>query len=84
MPLILGLLALALGMSLAVIWWSAAFAAALQVLCVFALILTGLIWCIVGYSELKAAREFASSAANDELARSDASAANDNDAAAEL
>ena len=62
MPLIFGLLALALGVSLTVLWWSTAFVAALQVLFVTTIIIAGLIWCVVGYSELKAAREFAARA----------------------
>lgn len=57
MPLIFGLLALGLGASLVVLWWSSAFVAALQVLCVFVLLIIGLAWSVVGYSELKAARE---------------------------
>lgn len=80
MPLIFGLLALGLGASLAVLWWSSAFAAALQVLFVFALVLAGLIWCIVGYSELKAAREFA--ARGEESAQP--ASPSDNGAATEL
>jgi multisubunit Na+/H+ antiporter MnhG subunit len=59
MPLIFGLILLALGASLVALWWSSAFAAALQVLLVFFLLLAGLVLSVVGYSELKAAREFA-------------------------
>ena len=50
---------LALGVSLVALWWSSAFAAALQVLLVVFLLLAGLVFSVVGYSELKAAREFA-------------------------
>lgn len=57
MPLIYGLLALALGVSLIFLCWSPAFAAAIQVLGVFFLLIFGLIWSVVGYSELKASRE---------------------------
>jgi hypothetical protein len=58
MPLLIGIICLALGVSLAVAWWSAAFVAALQVLLVVALLLWGLISTFVGYSALKAGREY--------------------------
>ena len=58
MPLIIGLIALALGISLTVAWWSAAFVAALQVLFVVSLLFWGLVLVLVGYSEMKAAREY--------------------------
>jgi hypothetical protein len=57
-PLLLGIVLLALGVSLAVVWWSAAFVAALQVLCVTGLLLFGVVLSLVGYSSLKAQREF--------------------------
>jgi len=59
MPLIYGLLALCLGGSLVCLWWSPAFVASLQVVSVLLLLVFGLIWSVVGYSELKASRELA-------------------------
>ena len=56
MPLIYGLVLLALAISLAVLWWSAAFVAALEVLLVVALFLAGLVMALVGYSSTKAKR----------------------------
>lgn len=56
MPLIYGIILLALAVSLAVVWWSAAFVAALQVLLVLTLALSGLIATLVGYSSTKAKR----------------------------
>jgi multisubunit Na+/H+ antiporter MnhG subunit len=58
MPLLIGIICLALGVSLAVVWWSPAFVAAMQVLLVIVLLLWGLISTLVGYSALKAGREF--------------------------
>jgi len=58
MPLILGFIFLALGVSLTLAWWSAALLAAMQVLLLFLLLLCGLILTLVGYSEMKAARQF--------------------------
>ncbi|HEX8550665.1 MAG TPA: hypothetical protein VF681_03830 [Abditibacteriaceae bacterium] len=65
MPLLFGLVCLALGVSLGAIWWSAAFAAALQVLLVVTLFFVGLILSVVGYSEIKAAREMNEARTND-------------------
>lgn len=56
MPLIYGLVLLALAISLAVLWWSAAFLAALEVLLVLLLFLAGLVMALVGYSSTKAKR----------------------------
>ncbi len=58
MPLLIGIVCLALGLSLAVAWWSPAFVAALQVLLVVVLLLWGAISTLVGYSALKAGREY--------------------------
>jgi hypothetical protein len=58
MPFIYGLILLALGISLVVVWWSPVFVAVLQVLLVGALLLWGSILALVGYSEMKARREF--------------------------
>jgi hypothetical protein len=58
MPLLIGIILLALGLSLCVMWWSPAFVAALQVLLVISLLLWGLILTLVGYSAMKASREF--------------------------
>ncbi len=58
MPLLIGIICLALGVSLAVVWWSPAFVAALQVLFVVVLLLWGAISTLVGYSALKAVREY--------------------------
>lgn len=56
MPLLLGIVLLALGISLAVAVWSPAFVAALQVFAVVVLLFSGLVFSLVGYSALKAAR----------------------------
>ena len=56
MPLIYGLILLALAISLAVLWWSPAFVAALEVLLVLMLFLAGLVMALVGYSSTKAKR----------------------------
>jgi ABC-type siderophore export system fused ATPase/permease subunit len=66
MPLLIGIICLALGISLAVAWWSPAFVAALQVLLVVVLLLWGAISTLVGYSALKAAREFQEAVNQDE------------------
>jgi hypothetical protein len=58
MPLLIGIIFLALGLSLCVMWWSPAFVAALQVLVVISLLLWGVILTLVGYSAMKASREF--------------------------
>lgn len=58
MPLLFGLAMMALGGSLALVWWTPAFIAALQVCLVCALLLGGLVLVLVGYSELKARRDF--------------------------
>jgi hypothetical protein len=58
MAIITGLILLALGISLLVVWWSPAFIAALQVLVVLTLLFWGMISVLVGYSEKKAAREY--------------------------
>jgi hypothetical protein len=58
MPFIIGLIFLAVGISLTVIFWSPAFLAALGVLVVGSFFFWGLILSIVGYSEIKSRREF--------------------------
>ena len=58
MTLLVGLICLALGVSLAVVWWSAAFVAALQVLAVVVLFIVGFFATMIGYSEVKAKRQF--------------------------
>jgi hypothetical protein len=65
MPLIFGLICLALGISLAVVWWTPAFVAALQVLLVIALLFCGLVLSLVGYSAIKADREFREAVSGD-------------------
>jgi ABC-type transport system involved in cytochrome bd biosynthesis fused ATPase/permease subunit len=65
MPLLIGIICLALGVSLAVAWWSPAFVAALQVLLVVVLLLWGAISTLVGYSALKARREYDESIAQE-------------------
>lgn len=57
-PLLIGIVLLALGVSLAVAVWSPAFVAALQVFVVVALLFCGLIFSLVGYSAFKAARSW--------------------------
>ena len=57
MAIWIGLIFLALGISLAVIWWNT-FVLALQGIVVLALLLGGVIAVLVGYSEIKAAREY--------------------------
>ena len=64
MPLLLGLAFIALGLSLALLWWTPAFVAALQVCLVFALLLGGLVLATVGFSELKARRDLSADAAD--------------------
>jgi hypothetical protein len=58
MAIITGLILLALGISLLVVWWSPAFVATLQVMLVLTLLFWGIISVLVGYSEKKAAREY--------------------------
>jgi hypothetical protein len=53
------------GSFLAVAWWSPAFVAALQVLLVVVLLLWGAISTLVGYSALKARREYDESIAQE-------------------
>lgn len=65
MPLIYGLISLALAAFLTAIWWTPAFVAALQVLFVIGLFFGGLIFALVGYSEMKAAREFKDAVSGD-------------------
>jgi hypothetical protein len=57
-PLLIGIVLLALGISLAVAVWSPAFVAALEVFAVVTLLFCGLIFSLVGYSALKAARSW--------------------------
>lgn len=56
--LLIGIVLLALGLSLAVAWWPALLLA-LQGIAVLSLFFWGAILLLVGYSEQKAAREFA-------------------------
>jgi hypothetical protein len=65
MPLIFGLICLALALSLTVFWWSPAFLAAFQVLLVLFLFFAGLILSLVGYSAMKASREFTEAVTSD-------------------
>lgn len=58
MTLLAGLICLALGVSLLVGWWSAAFVAALQVLAVVVLFVFGFFATMIGYSEVKAKKQF--------------------------
>ncbi len=60
-PLLLGIILLAFGISLAVVAWSPLFVAALQVFAVIVLLFSGLILSLVGYSAIKAEREFVES-----------------------
>lgn len=55
--MLIGIIFLALGISLAVAVWSPAFLAAIEVFAVFTLFFVGLIFSLVGYSALKAERE---------------------------
>ncbi len=75
MPVLLfGIILLALAVSLAVAWWPA-FLLALQGIVVVSLFFWGAILLLVGYSEQKAAREFAkavSEAPQDENMEQDA------------
>ena len=57
---------MAVSLSLAVAWWSPAFVAAMQVLLVVILLLWGAISTLVGYSALKAGREFQEAISQDE------------------
>jgi hypothetical protein len=69
--LLIGIVFLALGISLAVAWWPA-FLLALQGIVVLSLFFWGAILLLVGYSEQKAAREFVkavSETPNDEINR---------------
>ena len=65
-PLLIGLIFLAFGISLLVAWWSAAFVAALQVLLVVLLLICGIVLTLVGYSTLKAQRDIGRAIANDD------------------
>jgi len=56
--LLIGIVLLALGISLAVAVWSPAFVAALEVFAVVVLLFCGLVFSLVGYSALKAARSW--------------------------
>jgi len=58
-PLLIGIVLLALGISLAVAVWSPAFVAALQVFAAITLLFVGLIFFLVGYSTRKAERSCA-------------------------
>jgi Na+/H+ antiporter NhaB len=58
MTLLVGLICLALGVSLVLVWWSPAFVAALQVLAVVTLFVVGFFATMIGYSEVKAKRQF--------------------------
>jgi hypothetical protein len=64
MPLLLGFIFLALGISLLVAWFEA-FLIALKGILVLSLLVWGAIFVLVGYSEMKARREFESAAQND-------------------
>lgn len=66
MPLLLGIILIALGLSLLVAWWSAAFVAALQVLLVLFLLLAGLVVTLTSYSMLKAQRDLSKAIAHDD------------------
>ena len=57
---------IALGLSLLVAWWSAAFVAALQVLLVLFLIVAGIVVTLTSYSVLKAQRDLSKAIANDD------------------
>lgn len=71
MAIIIGLVLLALGISLAVGWWQQ-FLFALQGLTVVSLLLWGGIMVLVGYSEMKAKREFSDALNRDPEAASEA------------
>ena len=58
MTLLVGLISLALGVSLLVVWWSAAFVAALKVLAIVILFVVGFFATMIGYSEVKAKKQF--------------------------
>ena len=73
MVLLTGIILLALGVSLCVVWWSPAFVAALQVLIALSLLLWGAIFSLVGYSAMKARREYETALGNE--ASGDSSAA---------
>ncbi len=64
MPIIIGVVLLALGISLAVAWWPQLIVA-LQGGLVLTLLFCGAVLLLVGYSEMKARREYAS-AINDD------------------
>ena len=68
-PLLLGIILIALGLSLLVAWWSAAFVAALQVLLVFFLLVAGVIVTLTSYSMLKAQRDLSKAIADDDTMR---------------
>lgn len=65
-PVLIGITLLAVGLSLLVAWWSAAFVAALQVLLVLLLLFCGAIVTLTGYSAMKAQRDLQKAIANDD------------------
>ena len=64
MAILIGLILLALGISLAVVWWGA-FVTALKGVLVLSLLFWGAIVTLIGYSEMKARREYAAAISDD-------------------
>ena len=74
MSILLGLILVALGISLAVVWWSTVLMV-LQGLLVLGLLFIGCLMYLIGYSEIKARREYAQGASPETEAREKAEAA---------